>query len=96
MGRTRKAATTAYQWDRTARRVHSLGGGTAVRIFDHHGLAWVTRAGDLDAGRNLARLLADITAADPDCAARIIAELPDEWRARLNAAGGLPDDELAP
>lgn len=97
MGRSRKTSTTAYQWDRTARRVQVLGSGTALRIFDHQGLAWVVRAGDLGAGTNLARLVADITEADPDCAGRIVAELPDDWRHRLDAAsGGLPDDELEP
>ena len=96
MARSKKQAATAYQWDRTARRVHSLGSGTAIRIFDHHGLAWVVRAGDTGAGTNLARLVAEITEADQDCGARIVAELPDDWRPRLAAAGGLPDDELEP
>ena len=78
----RKKAADVYQWDRLALRVQSLGDGQAVRIFDHKGCAWVIRAGDIDAGKNLARLVADIRDADGDCADRIVSQLPDAWADR--------------
>lgn len=90
----RKKKDDVFQWDRTSLRVQSLGDGQAVRIFDHKGCAWVVRAGDIDAGKNLARLVADIRDADGDCADRIISQLPDAWADRYleHIAGGDAED----
>jgi len=77
-----KKATQSFQWSREARRVQVLGGGHAIRISDHHGLAWTLIASDLDRARNLQRLLELIRSEDAECAERILDELPEVWRER--------------
>lgn len=64
----RKKADDRYAWDRNARRVQTLRLG--VRIFDHEGRAHVV----LDLV-DLAPVVDEITAADPECGARIADEL---------------------
>jgi hypothetical protein len=77
-----KKASQSFQWSREARRVQVLGGGHAIRISDHHGLAWTLIASDLDCARNLQRLLDLIRSEDAECAERILDELPELWRER--------------
>jgi len=77
-----KKATQSFQWSREARRVQVLGGGHAIRISDHHGLAWTLIDSDLDCARNLQRLLELIRSEDAECAERILDELPEVWRER--------------
>lgn len=77
-----KKASQSFQWSREARRVQVLGGGHAIRISDHHGLAWTLIASDLDCARNLQRLLDLIRSEDAECAERILDELPEVWRER--------------
>jgi hypothetical protein len=78
----RKKKDDVFQWDRTSLRVQSLGDGTALRIFDHLGHARKVDGSDVDPGKNLARLVADIRKADGDCADRIVSQLPDAWADR--------------
>jgi hypothetical protein len=57
-----------YAWDRNARRVQPL--AAAVRVFTHTG-----RAVTVDTLADLDELVAQVDAADPECATRIAAEL---------------------
>jgi len=90
----RKKKDDVFQWDRTSLRVQSLAGGANLRIFDHLGHARKVDGSDIDAGKNLARLVADIRDADGDCADRIISQLPDAWADRYleHVAGGDAED----
>jgi hypothetical protein len=87
----KKKADEKFHWSRDVSRVQVLNGGKAVRIFDHCGLSWVIQA-EIDASRRLQQLVADIEAADPECAQRISSELPEEWHERLTRRNG-EDDE---
>ena len=66
----RSTADTRYSWDRTSQRVQPL--RTGVRLFDHRGRGIVVT--DL---ADLCAFLVNVTAADPECGARIVAQLDE-------------------
>jgi hypothetical protein len=88
-----KKGAQAFQWSREASRVQSLNNGHAIRVFDHHGYSWVLIDTDIDASRNLQKLLGDIAEADAECAERIKAELPEAWAVRASRLVSSEDDE---
>ena len=75
-----KKNSHVFQWSRDARRVQVLAGGDALRIFDHTGRARMVYRRHPHSEELLGALLDTITAADPECAERIVAELPESWR----------------
>ena len=83
----------SFQWSREASRVQSLNNGHAIRVWDHMGYAWVLIDTDIDASRNLRKLLAEIAEADAECAERIKAELPESWAVRASRLVSSEDDE---
>lgn len=81
-----KKKPDVFQWDRSSLRVQSLGGGSAVRIFDHEGHARTLHIGYVDSGGRLVDLIDDVRAVDVDCADRIVSQLPDVWIERYAEA----------
>jgi biotin carboxylase len=73
--------------------VQSLNNGHCIRVFDHLGYSWVLIDTDIDASRNLQKLLAEIEAADAECAERIRQQLPQSWAVRASRLVSSEDDE---